>query len=75
MGLLDRAKTVAEQATTKAKEGLEEVQTRRELSQAYGELGKVTFELMESGELSHARLTSGVEQIRALKAELEVKPT
>ena len=41
MSLLDRAKTVAGQATTKAKEGLEEVQTRRELSQAYEALGKL----------------------------------
>ncbi len=71
MGLLDRAKSVAEQATTKAKEGLEEVQTRRDLGQAYDELGKLTFELVESGELTHERLTPTVERIRTLKVELE----
>jgi len=71
MGLLDRAKTVAEQATTKAKEGLDEVQTRRELGQAYNELGKVAFDLTSSGEISHPRLEAGVERIKALTAQLE----
>ena len=41
MGFLDKAKMAAEQATTKAKEGIGEVQTRRELGQAYDELGKL----------------------------------
>jgi len=71
MGLLDRAKSVAEQATTKAKEGLEEVQTRRDLGQAYGELGKLTFQLVESGELTNERLQPILERIRALEAELK----
>ena len=34
MGLLDKAKAAAEQAAAKAKEGVEDVQTKRELSQA-----------------------------------------
>ena len=52
MGFLDKAKTAAEQATAKAKEGIGEVQTRRELGQAYDELGKTTFELVDAGELT-----------------------
>ena len=40
MGFLDKAKAAAEQAAAKAKEGVEDVQTKRELSQAYNELGK-----------------------------------
>lgn len=71
MGLLDKAKTAAEQATAKAKEGIGEVQTRRELGQAYDELGKTAFELAEAGELTHARLDEPVERIRKLKAELD----
>ena len=43
MSLLDKAKKAAEQAATKAKEGVEDVQQKRELGQAYGELGKITF--------------------------------
>jgi hypothetical protein len=39
MGLLDKAKAAAEQAAAKAKEGVEEVQTKRELGQAFNELG------------------------------------
>jgi hypothetical protein len=76
VGLLDRAKSVAEQATTKAKEGLEEVQARRDLGQAYGELGRLTFELVGSGELTNERLNPVVERIRALEVELkdEAKP-
>jgi hypothetical protein len=71
MGLLDKAKAAAEQAAAKAKEGVEEVQTKRELSQAYSELGKSAFELVENGEISDPRLDSSVEKIKTLKAKLE----
>jgi len=71
MGFLDKAKMAAEQATTKAKEGIGEVQTRRELGQAYDELGKLAYELAESGEISHDRIGELVERIRTLKSELE----
>ena len=73
MGLLDKAKQAAEQAATRGKEGVEEVQTKRELSQAYGELGKSVFELVENGELSDPRLDAGVEKIRTLQAKLEAE--
>ena len=42
MGFLDKAKAAAEQAASKAKEGVQDVQTKRELAQAYGELGQKT---------------------------------
>jgi hypothetical protein len=71
MGLLDKAKAAAEQAAAKAKEGVEEVQTKRELSQAYSDLGKSAFELVENGEISDPRLDAGVEKIKALKTKLE----
>ena len=71
MGLLDKAKAAAEQAAAKAKEGVEEVQTKRELSQEYGELGKSVFELVEAGEISDPRLDASVEKIKSLKAKLE----
>lgn len=70
MGFLDKAKDMAEQATTKAKESAQELQTKRDLGNAYDELGKLAFELVESGELTHARLDAGVERIRTLKASL-----
>ncbi len=73
MGLLDKAKAAAEQAAAKAKEGVEDVQTKRELAQAYGELGRTTFELIESGDVSHPRLEATATKIRSLleKADAE----
>jgi hypothetical protein len=66
MGFLDKAKAAAEQAAAKAKEGVEDVQTKRELGQAYGELGRTAFELLESGEISHERLEETAAKIRSL---------
>ena len=74
MGFLDRAKQAAEQAATKAKEGVEDVQQKRELSQAYGELGKTAFELVDAGEVSHPRFEATVAQIRDLNAKLAESP-
>ena len=44
---------------------------RRELGQAYDELGKLAFELSESGEITSDRLSELVEKIRTLKSELD----
>ena len=66
MGFFDRAKAAAEQATAKAKEGVEDVQAKRELSQSYSELGKIAFELVESKAISHPRLESLAAKIRGL---------
>lgn len=71
MGFLDKAKAAAEQAATKAKEGVQDVQTKRELGQAYGELGQKTYELVTTGGLSRPELTPLVEKITALKAQDE----
>lgn len=71
MGVLDKAKAAAEQATTKAKQGVAGVQTKRKLTQAYGELGQTTFELVQKGEVAHPGLSPTVERVGALKAQLE----
>lgn len=71
MGLLDKAKAAAEQAAAKAKEGVEDVQTKRDLGQAYGELGRKTYQLVSSGELSSSELEPIVEKIRMLEARTE----
>lgn len=67
MGFLDKAKAAAEQAAAKAKEEIEDLQLKRELSQAYNALGKTTFELIESGELAHEKLEEPGANIRALR--------
>lgn len=66
MGFLDKAKAAAVEATAKAKEGVEDVQLKRELSQAYNELGKAAFELIESNEIAHPSLATVAEKIRGL---------
>jgi len=68
---LDRLKDATAVAATKAREGIEELQTKTELSRTYGELGRKTAELVERGALSHAELTPLVDKITSLKAELE----
>jgi hypothetical protein len=71
MSFFNKAKQAAEQAAAKVQEGVEDVQQKRELSQAYGELGKTTFALIESGELSHSGLDAGAAKIRELNAKIE----
>ena len=71
MGFLDKAMAAAEQAAMKAKGTAEELQTKRELGQAYGDLGRKAFELVDAGQLSSPELDTLVERVRTLKAELE----
>jgi hypothetical protein len=70
MSFFDKAKQAANQAVTKTKEGVEDVQQKRELSQAYHELGKTTFELLESGEISHPSFEETAAKIRDLNEKL-----
>ena len=74
MGLLDKAKAAAEQAAAKAKEGVEDVQTKRELSQAYGDLGRLAFDLVERGELSNHQLDALADKVRTLEAKASAEP-
>ena len=71
MGFLDKVKQQAEQAAERAKEGVADVQTKRELSQAYTELGEKAYDLSTAGAISNAQLDPIVERIRSLKAKLE----
>jgi hypothetical protein len=68
MGFLDKAKSAAEQAATRAMEGVEEVQAKRNLAQAYEQLGRTAFELLEAGQISHDRLNAQADEIRKLQA-------
>ena len=70
MGLLDKAKAAAEQAAAKAKEGVDDVQAKRELSQAYNDLGKTAYELIANGDIADSRLEAGAEKIRALREKV-----
>jgi hypothetical protein len=71
VSFFNKAKQAAEQAAAKVQEGVEDVQQKRELSQAYAELGKTAFGLVESGEISHSGFDATVAKIRELKAKIE----
>ncbi|MEA2374418.1 MAG: hypothetical protein QOD53_881 [Thermoleophilaceae bacterium] len=71
MGVLDKAKAAAEQAAAKAKEGVEDVQTKRSLAPAYEQLGRTAFELLESGEIDHPRLQEKAAEIREIESRIE----
>ena len=70
MGLLDKVKASAEQAASTAQKQAQIVATKRELSQAYNDLGKTAFGLVDRGELGHGDLAAGVDHIRELQARL-----
>ena len=67
----DRLRDATAVVAAKTKEGVGDLQTKYELSQAYGELGRKTVELVESGAVSHHELAERVEKIAALKKQLE----
>jgi hypothetical protein len=70
MGFLDKAKAAAEQAASKANEAVEDVQTKRELTKVYGELGEKTYSLVRSGAINHPELLPLVERAHQLTAKL-----
>lgn len=70
MGLIEKLTEGAEQATSRARESVHEAQLKQDLAQAYGELGRATFALLEQGRLEHERLTPGVDRIRELETQL-----
>jgi hypothetical protein len=68
MGFLDKARSAAEQAAAKAKEGAEEFQAKRELTQAYADLGRASYRLASAGDISHPELAPLVQRIKDLES-------
>jgi hypothetical protein len=75
MGFLDKAKAAAEQAAQKAKDTAEDLQTKRELGQTFDELGHKTFDLIESGAVTHPDLAALAQKVRDLQAKLAEEAT
>ena len=67
MSFLDRAKAAAEQVKAKAQESVEEVQAKKESSQAYWDLGHKAYELASRHEISHPELEPLVQRIQQLE--------
>jgi len=70
MGFLDKAMSAADQVATRAKEGVDEAQTKRNLTHAYEDLGRTAFQLVEEGEISHQRLSAQADEIRKHLAQV-----
>lgn len=68
--MIDRLRAGAEQATSRARESVQEAQLRHELGVAYADLGRGTFALIEQGAKLDERLGAGVALVRKLEAEL-----
>jgi len=66
----EQAKEMAGQAVDRAKEEARELNLKRQIANAEEELGRAAFNLVESGEVTHAKLTPGVQRISDLAAEL-----
>ena len=75
MSFLDKVKagvkSGAEQAASRAQVELDRLQTKRELQQAYADLGEKASELADRGELSYDELTAPVQRVRDLKTQLD----
>jgi hypothetical protein len=77
MGFMDKLKAGAEevkvgagQATAAARDTVHEAQVRHDLMQAYTELGRTTYKLVDEGSLRDERLDHAVQRIRDLGAQL-----
>jgi hypothetical protein len=70
MGFLDNVKSAADQVATRAKEGVDEVQAKRNLQRAYEDLGRTAFHLIEENEISHERLTAQADEVRKYRAQV-----
>ena len=68
MGFLDKARGAAEQAKVKAQEGVEGLQAKKELTQAYWDLGHKTYHLAVQGAVSNPELDPLIQRIRELEA-------
>lgn len=65
-GFIDKAKSVAEGVAAKAKEGVEDVQAKRERSQLVTQLGNDSLELLEQGAIAHPKLQATADKIREI---------
>lgn len=70
MGFLDKVREGAEQAATKAREELDDYQARRDLKDAYADLGQRVLELVEKGELEADAIGPEVERAREASAKV-----
>ena len=66
----EEVKTGAGEATARARETMHDAQVRHELQNAYTELGRTTYTLVDEGSLKDERLDHAVARIRELGSQL-----
>jgi hypothetical protein len=66
----EEVKTGAGDATARARETMHDAQVRRELQNAYTDLGRTTYTLVDEGSLKDERLDHAVARIRELGSQL-----
>jgi hypothetical protein len=66
-----QARDLAERAAARARQEAKELQLKRELNEAYDDLGRAAFDLWEKGEIASPHLESRSRRIKALREELE----
>src|SRR2546425_7290599 len=71
MSFMDKLREATGTAAARAKTELETLQKRRELTQAYTELGRKTAELVEAGKLTQPSLAADGARLKQLRSELE----
>ena len=71
-GFFDKARSAAEGVAAKAKEGVVDVQAKRERSQLITQLGNDALELLERGELDNPKLQATAAKIRQIDARDDV---
>ncbi len=70
MSFFDRIRQAGQQAAMRAKDELDVIQRKREISQAYRDLGRRAVELAKTGQLTDPEAASIVERIGRLEVEL-----
>lgn len=66
-----QAKELAEKTASRAKQEARELQLKRDLNDAYDDLGRTAFELWEAGQIESPLLESRAGRIRSLREQLD----
>jgi hypothetical protein len=70
MELIDKLNAGAQHAIARARESVHETQLKRELADAYADLGRRTFALLQQRSITDERLASPASRIHDLEAQL-----
>ncbi|HTW41159.1 MAG TPA: hypothetical protein VMD79_02450 [Solirubrobacteraceae bacterium] len=70
--MIDKLKAGAEQATSRARQSVHMTELEHDLAQAYGDLGRIAYELVEQGRIEDRRLGASAQRVHELHAQLAV---